>query len=206
MRPRADSTVPGGVCSDFVRGGQCGKFREKDPWQMLSCSQVSVRHRDRAQSLWRTTEQPGREREVSLVATVYLSCEEATTTGLVPALCMQCGQPSSTVTWRSFSNGGQVPFFAPVPDGPIGCVGAVLVPFILFCQFMAWLSTRSMKVLVPYCAEHAKRGWFTSDPLTVEEITASGISLSGVADAYARALTQMRRGPSLSRYQGRIRP
>jgi hypothetical protein len=133
------------------------------------------------------------------MATVYLSCEEATTTGLLPHVCIQCGQPATTRTWRSFSNGGQVLFFPPVPDGPIGCVGAVLVPFILFCQFMAWLSTRSMKVLVPYCSEHAKRGWFTSDPLTVEEITGSGISLSGVADAFVLALLDLRRGPSLSR-------
>jgi hypothetical protein len=63
-----------------------------------------------------------------------------------------------------------------------------------------------MRVFAPYCAEHAKQGWFTDDPVSADEITSRGITLSGVADAFVLALLDLRRGPSLSHSRGRNRP
>src|SRR5262245_49856402 len=67
---------------------------------------------------------------------VQLSVLEAGDETRLPAVCMACGAPATTVQWKQFwaadSAGAPPPPAPPPPDSPLGCLlGLLLFPMMI---------------------------------------------------------------------------
>ena len=120
------------------------------------------------------------------MAEVELSREDAQS-GELPAICMKCGEPATTVIDKNYTT-DQV-HAVPPPDA-LGCL--ILGPILGLLKLFSWSNAKTMTVRTPLCEKHSK-GWLTAANFTAKTITDDQITLTGVGDQFAQAWNKQRR-------------
>ncbi len=127
------------------------------------------------------------------MAEITLSRADAHTPGRLPHLCMQCGEPATTVKSRKYSTDNMD---VPPPVDEPGCL-FVIWPIVLLIKLVSWASSISMKVQTPLCHKHA-HSWFAWNTLEAKAITDQQIILTGVSEEFAAAWEKGAEGEGIS--------
>jgi hypothetical protein len=108
--------------------------------------------------------------------------------GELPAVCMCCGNPATTVIAQKYSTDSGFAASTPPEAGPIGCL---FLPFWLLATLFgaaAASKARTMTVRTPVCHKHARGA-----TLEAKTITDNSITLVGVSDEFVQAWEKERR-------------